>query len=347
MRKFTIFAFLLLLSCVFTAYGDENTLRRDIILLRQTKAEKTIFSLHSTSVQKKLGAKLDKTKFSAYSSHRQAEIASKQAAGDYVTALTGDVTATGPGSAATTVAKIHGKTVDSTAPASGDFFRYNGTSWLHVPLSSGDIPNNAANTTGSAAKLTTSRTINGVGFDGTENITINAVDATAREPAIAAGTASQYWRGDKSWQTLGALATLALGSANAKLFTNAAGIAPEWGTGVKTAYFSRAMTAASGTQAVTGVGFKPSMVVFLGTIDATVSRSYGIDDGGGVNANAIYYQNATASGINAGQSISLYVSAGVMYSGRIQSMDADGFTINWTRTGGPTGTAYIIYLAIR
>jgi hypothetical protein len=51
----------------------------------------------------------------------------------------------------------------------------------------------------SATKLTTARTINGVSFDGSGNITIT--DST-KEPAFAAGTTLQYLRGDKTWQTL-------------------------------------------------------------------------------------------------------------------------------------------------
>lgn len=51
----------------------------------------------------------------------------------------------------------------------------------------------------SATKLTTARNINGVAFDGTANITV--ADAT-KEPIITAGTNLQYWRGDKTWQTL-------------------------------------------------------------------------------------------------------------------------------------------------
>lgn len=57
-------------------------------------------------------------------------------------------------------------------------------------------------TTGNAATATalqTARTINGVSFDGTANITV--ADST-KEPAIATGTAGQYWRGDKTFQTL-------------------------------------------------------------------------------------------------------------------------------------------------
>jgi len=51
----------------------------------------------------------------------------------------------------------------------------------------------------SAPKLTTARTINSVAFDGTAAITI--ADAT-KEPIITAGTTAQYYRGDKSFQTL-------------------------------------------------------------------------------------------------------------------------------------------------
>lgn len=51
----------------------------------------------------------------------------------------------------------------------------------------------------SATKLNTARNINGVAFDGTTNITI--ADST-KEPSITGGTTAQYWRGDKSWQTL-------------------------------------------------------------------------------------------------------------------------------------------------
>lgn len=56
---------------------------------------------------------------------------------------------------------------------------------------------------GTATALQTARTINGVSFDGTANITV--ADAT-KEPTITAGTTAQYWRGDKSWQTLNAAA---------------------------------------------------------------------------------------------------------------------------------------------
>ena len=65
----------------------------------------------------------------------------------------------------------------------------------HVHAAPTTITGNA----GTATILQTARTINGVSFNGSANITI--ADAT-KEPSIAAGTTAQYWRGDKSWQTL-------------------------------------------------------------------------------------------------------------------------------------------------
>ena len=52
---------------------------------------------------------------------------------------------------------------------------------------------------GSATVLQTPRTINGVSFNGSANITV--ADST-KEPVVTAGTSAQYYRGDKSWQTL-------------------------------------------------------------------------------------------------------------------------------------------------
>jgi hypothetical protein len=52
---------------------------------------------------------------------------------------------------------------------------------------------------GTATQLATPRNINGVAFDGTANITV--ADVT-KEPAIIAGSSAQYWRGDKTMQTL-------------------------------------------------------------------------------------------------------------------------------------------------
>ena len=57
-------------------------------------------------------------------------------------------------------------------------------------LASGDIPDNGADTTGSAASLKTARNINGVSFNGTSDITINASGSTLSDivPVSKGGT---------------------------------------------------------------------------------------------------------------------------------------------------------------
>jgi hypothetical protein len=78
-----------------------------------------------------------------------------------------------------------------------------------VGLASADNTADAAKNVLSATKLTTARTINGVAFDGTANITV--LDST-KETALAMGTTAQYLRGDKTWQPLNA-AAVGLGAA--------------------------------------------------------------------------------------------------------------------------------------
>lgn len=65
----------------------------------------------------------------------------------------------------------------------------------------GNVDNTADSTKKvlSASKLTTPRTINGVSFDGSANITIK--DDT-KEPKITAGTSSQMWMGTKKWVSI-------------------------------------------------------------------------------------------------------------------------------------------------
>lgn len=79
----------------------------------------------------------------------QSALNGKQASGSYITQLTGDVLAVGPGSTTATLATVAtpGTSAKVTYDAKGRVT--SGTS-----LSSGDIPNNAANTTGTAANVT-------------------------------------------------------------------------------------------------------------------------------------------------------------------------------------------------
>jgi hypothetical protein len=107
--------------------------------------------------------------------------------GDQTITLTGHVTGTGTGSFATSSASkfILQGTTDATTSAAqflgalgtGIVKNTTTTGVLSIAVA-GDFPTLNQNTTGSAATLTTPRTINGTSFDGSTNITVTAAAGT-------------------------------------------------------------------------------------------------------------------------------------------------------------------------
>ena len=138
--------------------------------------------------------------------------------------------------------------------------------------------------------------------------------------------------------------TLALGAANLKAFMNAAATAPEWATGIKIGTFTRDMAAVTADVAYTSVGFKPSMVLFAGAVASTVYSSYfGIDDGT-THFCTSRYDNVD---LTSGNCINLRAAAGAQWA-QIKTLDADGFTLTWTKYESPAaGTGTLYYVAFR
>lgn len=125
--------------------------------------------------------------------------------GDQTITLTGDVTGGGTGSFATTLATVNSNTGTFGGAASVAQISVNGKGlitgvtavgiaapWAALTGVPAAVSNLSGTNTGdqtsvtgnagTATKLLTARNINGVAFDGTGNITINAVDSTARVP---------------------------------------------------------------------------------------------------------------------------------------------------------------------
>lgn len=119
--------------------------------------------------------------------------------------------------------------------------------------------------------------------------------------------------------------------------------------GAKTVSFTRDTSLASGTQAVTGVGFIPRAVILLAGLNTgTAQVSVGMDEG--VTPACMFNNsNNTADtwGITASQSITFIQSGAAVYEGKISAFGADGFTITWTKTGTPTGTNTVVALCFR
>ena len=114
-------------------------------------------------------------------------------------------------------------------------------------------------------------------------------------------------------------------------------------TGVKIGSFT---IDGNGTPAITGVGFRPSVVIFFCAIEVggILQASWGFDDA--INHYCIY--RGSASGDfrkDLSDSIILYENIPNNQKGHITSMDADGFTLTHTETG-IIGVVRIIYLCL-
>lgn len=114
----------------------------------------------------------------------------------------------------------------------------------------------------------------------------------------------------------------------------------------KAGSFSFDISAANGTTAVTGLGFKPRAVHFVAAVNGDSKASAGVDDG--VTPGCIFQSIAdgtSAWGVDSTYSIRMQGAAGNFTGASITSLDADGFTITRAKTGSPTGTCTVKYIA--
>lgn len=165
---------------------------------------------------------------------------------------------------------------------------------------------------------------------------LDDADIAAQRATLALGTAALLDAGTGANQVVQRDGTGKYPTGNGGAITGVPGES-------KVVTFTRDMTAASGNQSVTGVGFVPRSILFFGGITssftfASVVGSSGI--AGGASNDAI-----NGAGINA--SIFLRVQNSTSQAGQIASFDADGFTITWSKGGLPTGTATIYALCLR
>jgi len=153
--------------------------------------------------------------------------------------------------------------------------------------------------------------------------------------------------GDMYYRASGALARLAKGTANYKLFMNAAATAPEWAQGIGYIATSYDLSTDSGDQAISGVGFKPSGFIVLATIDGSTEWSVGFGVGPSLIEYSINYRSDTGKMmIGAGYLMRIYMSAGGQ-SAILKSWDSDGVTLTWTKGSSPTGTLTQYFIFFR
>lgn len=112
--------------------------------------------------------------------------------------------------------------------------------------------------------------------------------------------------------------------------------------------FTREMTDASGNQVLTGVGFAPKALIMLAIVTSTSQLSIGFVVSG-ANVCLINFDSSVpgAWSFSSTQSVYMDGGAGVSYIGVVNALGTDGFTVTWTRSGAPSGTIQVLYLAVR
>lgn len=110
--------------------------------------------------------------------------------------------------------------------------------------------------------------------------------------------------------------------------------------------FTRDMTAVSGSQSITGIGFKPKSLLLIGAVALDNFVSISISDG--TNSKNIFRNPSALTWSNNSTFIVDFVTAGASQEATLTSLDTDGFTINWTKNGSPpAGTATIQFMAFK
>lgn len=110
---------------------------------------------------------------------------------------------------------------------------------------------------------------------------------------------------------------------------------------------TRDMTAASGDVAYTGVGFLPRGIILIGG-RITSGSIAPVDQNGDSQTFQIYDAGASVNADIVSGSAVWITSDASGYTNRqsaaIKTLDADGFTLTWTKYGSPTGTGNIMAL---
>lgn len=259
--------------------------------------------------------------------------------------------------AAGAAAPVWSTSTFADAGADGEVLTASGGNWVSA-AGGGSSP---LTTKGDLYTFTTANARLAVGSTNGQMLQVNSATATGLQWSSAtypSTTTANRLLYSSSNNVVSEISTVA----DAILSTNGSGV-PGWSTLLAAANllplgnagvsyigsFTRNLVTASGTQTITGIPFQPSLLILIGGINATSTVSIGVDKGAGVCFSCSKASNSThdwaLSGTFSQQPV-VTTSANTQ-NGRVQSWTADGFVYVWTKTGAPTGTATIRYLAFK
>ena len=103
-----------------------------------------------------------------------------------------------------------------------------------------------------------------------------------------------------------------------------------------------------GPLSFTGFGFKPSAIIGLSKRNATLAFSVGFQAADIDGSVVLQISASTFQGTMGGvQIVSGFTSSGNGWQGNLTSFDTDGFTVDYTKSGTPSGTISFGYIILR
>ena len=108
--------------------------------------------------------------------------------------------------------------------------------------------------------------------------------------------------------------------------------------------FSRTIASGSGDQAITGAGFEPTAVIFFGMVNDTAFASWGWGDDS-LGESCMYSKGSTPVFTYSDVLCMKMEGAGDDMAAVLKSLDSDGCTITWTKSGSGQDTYnYCLFL---
>lgn len=115
-------------------------------------------------------------------------------------------------------------------------------------------------------------------------------------------------------------------------------------TRFKVLQFTYDISTASGNVDSAAIGFDPKAVVIIATVNTTVKGSWGYSDGS--TQGVIYERPASGYSFETDKIVAIDDGAGANAKASI-TLGTNKFTLAWTKTGSPTGTAQLFALCFR